>query len=56
LNQIRIDKAKHLLLEGDIKIYEVSEMVGFASLSYFNRTFKSISGKTPNEYRKHMGI
>jgi two-component system response regulator YesN len=56
LNQIRIDKAKQLLLESDIKIYEVSEMVGFASLSYFNRTFKGISGKTPNEYRKHMGI
>lgn len=56
LNEIRIENAKKLLLEADIKVYEVSELVGFSSLPYFNRTFKSIVGKTPVEYRKSMGI
>ncbi|RED61947.1 response regulator transcription factor [Cohnella phaseoli] len=56
LNNVRIDKAKTLLLEEDIKIYEAAEMVGFVSLPHFNRMFKSLTGKTPNDYRKGMGL
>ncbi len=56
LNGIRIDKAKKLLLEPDLKIYQVADMVGFSSLPYFNRVFKNIIGMSPNEYRKGMGI
>ncbi|WP_372630627.1 helix-turn-helix domain-containing protein [Cohnella sp.] len=56
LNQIRIDKAKKLLLEPDLKIYQVAEIVGFSSVPYFNRVFKNITGWSPNEYRKGMGL
>ncbi|THF84513.1 helix-turn-helix domain-containing protein [Cohnella fermenti] len=56
LNAVRIDKAKILLLEEDIKIYEAAEMVGFVSLPHFNRMFKSLTGLTPNDYRKGMGL
>ncbi|MFB9279601.1 helix-turn-helix domain-containing protein [Cohnella cellulosilytica] len=56
LNDTRIDKAKILLLEEDIKIYEAAEMVGFVSLPHFNRMFKTLTGKTPNDYRKGMGL
>lgn len=56
LNKFRIEKAKQLLLEPDLKIYQVADMVGFSSMPYFNRVFKNITGLAPNEYRKGMGI
>jgi two-component system response regulator YesN len=56
INQIRIEKAKELLLDPALKIYEVSEAVGYTTLQYFNRVFKSQVGMTPNEYRKKLGI
>jgi len=56
LNGIRIAKAKVLLMDGDIKVYEAAEMVGFVSLPHFNRMFKTLTGMTPNDYRKGMGL
>ncbi|WP_158606871.1 response regulator transcription factor [Paenibacillus ginsengarvi] len=55
LNGVRIQKAKALLMEDDIKVYEAAEMVGFVSLPHFNRLFKTATGKTPNDFRKGMG-
>lgn len=54
VNQLRVDKAKVLLLEEDIKIYDIAEMVGFSSQTHFNRTFKNLIHMTPNEFRKGM--
>ncbi|MGG4147663.1 response regulator [Paenibacillus algorifonticola] len=56
LNLYRIEKAKQLLLEPDLKVYEVAEMVGFGTLPYFNRLFKSIMNQSPNEYRRSLGL
>ncbi|MBC8062857.1 MAG: response regulator [Clostridiaceae bacterium] len=51
LNEIRIDEAKKLLLQPQYKIYEVSSMIGFTDVTYFNKLFKSITGLKPMEYR-----
>ncbi|MDF2644798.1 MAG: AraC family transcriptional regulator [Paenibacillus sp.] len=56
VNQIRIDKAQEYLRNSDKKIYEIAELVGFASLPYFNRVFKHVLAVTPNEYRKGLGL
>ncbi|UQZ80931.1 putative response regulatory protein [Paenibacillus konkukensis] len=56
VNMFRIEKAKHLLLDTDLKVYEVADMVGFSSLPYFNRLFKSVANQTPNEYRRSLGL
>jgi two-component system response regulator YesN len=56
LNQVRMQKAKELLREPDLKIYEVADMVGYTSLPYFNRIFKQILKITPAEYRKCLGL
>lgn len=56
LNDYRIEKAKQLLLEPDLKVYEVADMVGFSSLPYFNRLFKSATNQSPNEYRRSLGL
>jgi two-component system response regulator YesN len=56
VNQVRIEKAKELLLVPELKVYEVAEKAGFATLPYFNRVFKQSLGVTPLEYRKRLGV
>ncbi|MFC4403456.1 helix-turn-helix transcriptional regulator [Gracilibacillus xinjiangensis] len=51
LTTIRMDKAKELLLQTDMKINEISEKVGYRH-SYFNRIFKKHVGLPPSQYRK----
>lgn len=51
LTNIRIKKAKELLTNPDLKVYEVSQMVGYYSPKYFSKLFKQHTGKTPNEWR-----
>ncbi|MBN2221116.1 MAG: response regulator [Vallitaleaceae bacterium] len=50
LTQIRIEKAKQLLLEGE-KIANVSKMVGFNNYRYFCEIFKRYETMTPSEYK-----
>ena len=38
-----MEKAKELLLESDLRTYEVAERVGISDESYFSKLFKSIS-------------
>jgi two-component system, response regulator YesN len=56
LNSVRIKKAKELLAENDLKVYQIAEMVGYLSPTHFNRVFKEMNGYTPNEYRKFMNL
>ena len=51
LNQYRISQAKRLLLIGK-NSGEACYECGFESLSYFNRTFKKITGENPTEFKK----
>jgi two-component system response regulator YesN len=48
----RIDKAKTLLEETDTPVYEIAESVGFRDSKHFSKTFKSIVGVSPMEYRR----
>ena len=50
VNHYRIDKAKKLLLSGK-NVTETCFASGFESLSYFNRTFKKITGTNPISFR-----
>ena len=52
LNRRRVKAAELLLLESGSSITDVAMQVGFASLTTFNRVFKSINGCTPSEYKK----
>ena len=51
LNFIRVCKAEKLLKKTKKSILEVSEAVGFSSLSYFNRIFKKYRHVSPRTYR-----
>ncbi len=54
LKEIRIDKAKNLLADTDLKIIEISQMVGYENEKHFMKIFKSMCGVSPGEYRKNM--
>jgi len=50
LNQYRISQAKRLLLKGK-NVSETCYDCGFQSLSYFNRSFKKVTGQNPSEFK-----
>lgn len=54
LKSIRIKEAKRLLEETDEKIIEISQKVGYENEKHFMKTFKSVCGVSPSEYRKNM--
>jgi AraC-like DNA-binding protein len=51
LTDLRIDNAKTLLRETEMKINEVAERVGYQH-TYFNRIFKKYEGITPSKFRE----
>lgn len=51
IHQVKIDKAKLLLAEKDLTIYQVGSLIGIDDPYYFSKTFKSIVGVSPKEYR-----
>ena len=56
INQVRVEKAKELLRMTNDKIYSIAEEVGFSSQPYFIRVFRNVTGMSPNEYRKNLGL
>lgn len=52
LDQVRIARAKELLDDGSLKVYEIAERVGYSNVDYFHRKFKKYEGTSPAEYRK----
>lgn len=52
LTNIRIDKAKELLLNSDYSMKEICSMCGYTDPNYFSRSFKKNVGVTPTEYKE----
>ena len=50
INVTRLKKAAELLNDGDLKIYEISELVGYSSQTHFGRNFSKQFGMSPTEY------
>jgi two-component system response regulator YesN len=51
LTNVRIERAKQLLLATDQNCTEVCFEVGYNNQSYFTRTFKGLVGMTPRQFR-----
>lgn len=49
LTRVRIEKARELLLERNMLVYEVAERVGYKNIPYFSTLFKKITGMNPTE-------
>jgi len=53
---VRLSKAKELLCETMLHIWEIAERVGFECPYYFGRIFKVKTGMTPGEYRQTSSV
>lgn len=51
LTSVRVERAKQLLLATDQNCTEICFQVGYNNQSYFTRTFKSLVGMTPRQFR-----
>ena len=54
LNNIRIEKAKELLMNPSLRISDIAEQVGFLDVAHFSRVFKKYVGRSANEYRNQQ--
>ena len=52
IKSLRIQEAKRLLKETDLKIMQISDKVGFTDYNYFCRVFKAKTGLPAKQYRK----
>lgn len=52
VNKIRIDRAKHLLVTTNDRLYEIGQHVGFNNEYYFSRRFRQEVGVSPGHYRR----
>jgi len=50
--QQRMEKAKQLLQETDMRIYEIAQRVGYSEVDWFYKKFREYVGTSANEYRK----
>ena len=52
LTDVRMEKAKALLLDTDMKLLSIANEVGYDDPYYFSHCFKKNTGISPQEYRK----
>ena len=55
LNQYRIKKSLHLLNKGTMRVYEISDQLGFSEYKYFCSVFKKYTGISPTDFIKNGG-
>ena len=53
---VRLNKAKELLLETNMKIIDIGMSVGYDNFSYFCKVFAEEFGMTPSKFRQNMTI
>lgn len=51
-NSFKMEYAKPLIKDGQLKIYEISEKLGYSSADYFTQIFKNSTKMTPAEYKR----
>ena len=55
LTEVRIRKARELMDKTDLKMYEISQQVGYNNVEHFTRVFKKVCRVSPGSYRKGEG-
>lgn len=55
IDNLRIEDAKQKLLSSDLKIYQISKLLGYSNTDYFFMKFKKATGLTPKEFRRQNG-
>jgi len=56
VSAVRVERARRLLLNRNLRVSEIAFEVGFQSLTHFNREFRNATGHSPTEFRKGATI
>jgi two-component system response regulator YesN len=54
LTKYRLEQAKELLRNSELRTYEIADRVGFADANYFSKQFKRYEGINPLDYRNQF--
>ena len=49
-NRAKVERAKELIRERKYSFATIAEMLGFSSPGYFSKTFKRVTGQSPQQY------
>ena len=49
--EIRLDRARHLLVQSNLPVVEVAVACGFVSASHFSKCYREVHGKSPQQER-----
>jgi two-component system response regulator YesN len=52
VTKARIEKSRELLLSTDLKIYDISQQVGYTDTKYFSKLFRTYFGEVPSKYKE----
>ena len=48
----RIEKAKELIVYGEVSLTEIADQLGYSSAQYLSNQFKKVTGLTPGHFKK----
>lgn len=51
INTLRVERAKELLRQTDLKVAEIANSIGYSDAFYFSRIFKQLTGQSPQQYK-----
>ena len=52
LQNIKLEKSCRLLANTELSVIKICDIVGYANIEHYNRTFKKQYGMTPSNYRR----
>ena len=52
VDEVRMEEAKQLITDSELKLYEIAAKLGFTEASSFTRAFSRWTGVSPRRYRK----
>ncbi|MBQ8351610.1 MAG: helix-turn-helix transcriptional regulator [Clostridia bacterium] len=52
--RMRIDTAKAYIREGNYNLTQIAELLGYDSIHYFSRQFRTVTGMAPSEYARSV--
>jgi len=55
LNRLRVEKAAALLSNSELSLFGIAKICGFTDQSWFSKTFKYYTGKSPGKFRSQYG-
>lgn len=56
VTDVRMARARDLLLDPEIKIQDIAQRVGYADTNYFSKAFRTYYGISPSAFRQGYGL